>query len=436
MDILLYLGGILFMLLALTVSIALHEVGHLVPAKLFGVRVGQYMVGFGSTLWSRRFRGTEYGIKALPLGGYISMAGMYPPSTEVTPARGAFRTLVQEARSANDETIGSDAVGAFYRLPVWKRVIIMLGGPAMNLVLAIIVFTVLLSGIGVQQATTTIATVSECVVPATSAQSDCGPDDPAAPAAEAGLLPGDVLVSVDGHAVETFAAASEVIQDSPGRPLRVVVERDGAEVTLSMTPALTERAVYDEFGQPVLDEQGDPVTAPVGYVGMGAQVGFVPQGLGAGAEFTGENTRAVAGIVMTLPAKLWDIGVSTFTGSERDPNGPLGLVGVGRLAGEVAVTDAPVLNRLWVLLSLTGSLNIALFVFNLIPLPPLDGGHVLVALWDGVRRAWAKLWRRPEPAPVDATRLVPVTIVVAALMIGMTALLLLADVINPIRLLG
>jgi len=203
-----------------------------------------------------------------------------------------------------------------------------------------------------------------------------------------------------------------------------------------MTPVLAERAVYDEDDQPVLDAQGEPVTAEVGYVGMGAQVGFVPQPLGAGVEFTAENTRAVAGIVLNLPARLWDVAVSTFTGGERDPDGPLSVVGVGRLAGEVAATDAPVLNRLWVLLSLTGSLNIALFVFNLIPLLPLDGGHIVVALWDGIRRAWAKLWRRPAPAPVDATRLVPVTIVVAALMIGMTALLLLADLINPISLFG
>lgn len=437
MDILLYLGGILFMVLALTISIALHEIGHLVPAKLFGVRVSQYMVGFGKTLWSTRRGGTEYGVKALPLGGYISMAGMYPHSGATKPAGGMFRTLVQEARDANDETIVADAeTGVFYRLPVWKRVIVMLGGPFMNLLLALLVFTIVFSGIGVQQGTTTIATVSECVLPAGSTQTECGPEDPAAPAAEAGLLPGDVLLSVDGQDVETFADAAAIVQASPGESLPVVVERDGAEVALTLTPVLAERAVFDERGQPVVDEDGAPVTTEVGYVGMGAQVSFVPQPIGAGAEFTWENTQAVAGIIVHLPARLWDVAVSTFTGGERDPNGPRSVVGVGRLAGEVAATDAPVLNRVWTLLSLTGSLNIALFVFNLIPLLPLDGGHVVVALWDGLRRAWAKLWRRPPPAPVDATRLVPVTIVVAALLIGMGALLLIADLINPVNLLG
>ncbi len=436
MDILLYIAGILFLLVGLGVSIGLHEVGHLVPAKLFGVRVGQYMIGFGPRLWSRRIGETEYGIKALPVGGFISMAGMYPSSADVRPASGVFRTLVQDARDANDETIGEDGARVFYRLPMWKRIIVMLGGPAMNLLLAMVVFTVALSGIGEQQGTTTIASVAECVLPAGSAQTECTPADPAAPAAQAGLRPGDVLLSVDGREVSSFAEAAEIVQGSPGVALPVRVLRDGGETTLTLTPLLAERPRSDENGQPVLDANGEPVTAAVGYAGMGAQIGFVPQPLLAGPERALQNSGAVAEMIVALPVRLWDIAVSTVTGTERDPNGPLSVVGVGRLAGEVAATDAPVLNRLWVLLNLLGALNIALFVFNLIPLLPLDGGHVVVALWDGVRRTWARLFRRPPPAPVDATRLVPLTVVVAVILIGMGALLLIADVVNPVRLLG
>ena len=437
MEILLYLGGVVFMLIGLGLSIGLHEVGHLLPAKLFGVRVGQYMIGFGPRLWSKRIGETEYGFKALPLGGFISMSGMYPPSSKSSPARGVFASLVQDARTANDETIGAgDEDRVFYRLPVWKRVIIMLGGPAMNFLLAIAIFTVMASGIGIQQASTTVSSVTECVLPAGTTQQTCTADDPAAPAAEAGIQAGDVLVSVDGEKVQTFAEASAIIQRSPGEPLAVVVDRGGKDVELTLTPVAAERGEVDAEGRPVLDDDGDPVTRTVGYAGIFSQQEYVPQPIGTGAELAVQQTQAVASLVINLPAKLWDVGVSLVTGSERDPNGPLSVVGVGRLAGEVAATDAPVLNRLVVLMNLLAALNIALFVFNLIPLLPLDGGHIVVALWEGVKRAWAKLTGRRAPRPVDATRLVPVTVIVAVLLIGMGALLIVADLVKPMNLLG
>lgn len=437
MEFLLYLAGILFMLIGLGLSIGLHEVGHLVPAKLFGVRVGQYMIGFGPRLWSRRIGETEYGFKLLPLGGFISMSGMYPASKSSGPASGVFRSLIQDARSANDETIAEGAEDrVFYRLPVWKRVVVMLGGPAMNFVLATVIFTVLLSGIGLEQGTTTIASVTECVVPAGSTATECTPDDPASPAAEAGIKPGDVIVSVDGQPVSTFAEATTIVQAAPGETLDMVVRRDGAEKSLRLTPIAAERTITDASGQPVLDDAGKPVVKEVGYIGMGAQMGYVQQPLTAGPEMAADSTARVASMIVTLPVRLWDVGVSLVTGGERDPNGPLSVVGVGRLAGEVAATDAPIVNRFAFLLGLLGSLNIALFVFNLIPLLPLDGGHIVVALWDGIKRAWAKLFRRPPPAPVDATKLVPLTVVVAVLLIAMGALLLVADLFNPVNLLG
>lgn len=437
METLLYVLGILIMLVGLGLSIGLHEIGHLVPAKLFGVRVGQYMIGFGPRLWSRRFGETEYGFKALPLGGFISMSGMYPPSKETGAAKGVFRTLVQDARSANDETIADgDEARSFYRLPVWKRVIVMLGGPVMNLLLGILIFTILASGIGLSQGTTTIASVSECVLPAGSTQTECTAEDPAAPAAEAGILPGDVLVSIDGAPIETFADASAIIRDSPDETLSVVVDRDGEQQTLQLTPVAAERQVVDAAGAPQFDDAGEPITQEVGYAGFGAQVAFVPQPIGTGTEMAFQQAGAVASMIVTLPVRLWDVGVALFTDAERDPNGPLSVVGVGRLAGEVAATDAPVLNRMVVLLNLLGALNIALFVFNMIPLLPLDGGHIVVALWDGVRRAWARLRGKPAPAPVDATRLVPLTVVVAVVLIAMGALLLIADLFDPVSLFG
>ncbi len=439
-----FVVGVVLLVLGLAASIALHELGHLWPAKKFGVRVGQYMIGFGPTLRSWRRGETEYGFKAIPLGGYISMAGMYPPSPRERAAAGHrsgragggfFATMVQDARAANDETLLSeDDDRVFYKLPVWQRVVIMLGGPVMNLLFAIVLFAILLSGIGMQTATTTVQSVSECVIPADADRTQCEASDPIAPAAAAGLQAGDVIVSVDGTGVDTFAQASAIIRESPGKQMIVVVLRDGVVHSVTLTPLAITQPVTDELGKPVVDEDGTPQTEEVGFAGIRQEVEYLRQPIWAGPQTAIEHVGAVAGIVWQLPVKVWQTGVDLVTGAERDPNGPLSVVGAGVLAGEVAAADAPVLNRVAGLISLLASLNIALFVFNMIPLLPLDGGHIAVALWDGIKRAWAKIFNRPPPKPVDATKLVPVTFVVVIALIVMGAVLILADIFNPISL--
>lgn len=442
MSVIPFIIGILIIVIGLGVSIALHEIGHLVPAKKFGVRVGQYMVGFGPTLWSRRIGETEYGVKALPLGGYISMAGMYPPSPAGAEGEGGkagagfFKAMVQDARSANDETLEGADDRVFYKLPVYKRVIVMLGGPVMNLLFAVVLFTVLFSGIGVPGATTTVESLSECVVPAGSTQTECQPGDTPAPANAAGFEPGDVIVSVGGTEIATFAEASTIIRDSPGAPLQVVVSRDGEPHTLTLVPTLAERQMIDANGQAVLGADGTPEIVEVGFAGITAATGLIRQPIWAGVEATGENVAAVAGIILQLPEKLYNIAVSLFTGGERDPNGPLSVVGVGIIAGEVAAMDIPIMSRIGGVIGLLASLNIALFVFNLLPLLPLDGGHVVVALWEGVKRVFARIFGLPAPKPVDATKLVPITFVVVVALVIMGGLLIAADIFNPVDLFG
>ena len=162
MEIVLWILGVLVLAVGIAISIGLHELGHFYPARKFGVFVGSFMIGFGPTLWSRKFGETEFGFKAIPLGGYVSLSGMYPTTANADkPGFRTFRKLVQEARDASAETITDDS-RAFYRLPVLQRIIVMLGGPFMNLIIATVLFLFLFTGIGVVGATTTIGTISEC----------------------------------------------------------------------------------------------------------------------------------------------------------------------------------------------------------------------------------------------------------------------------------
>lgn len=196
-----YLVGVLVILAGLLVSIALHEVGHMVPAKRFGVRVSQYMVGFGPTLWSRTRGETEYGLKAIPLGGYVRLVGMYPPGDPRAERKtGRIAELVQSARDASaEEIVPGEEHRAFYNLSAPKKLVVMLGGPFMNLVIAAVLFTVVVVGFGAFGPTTTLASVSQCVLPVGApADAECTEGSELAPAAAAGLLPGDTIVEFGG----------------------------------------------------------------------------------------------------------------------------------------------------------------------------------------------------------------------------------------------
>lgn len=492
---LLYLLGIAIILVGLAVSIALHEIGHLLPAKLFGVKVTQYMVGFGKTLWSRKKGETEYGVKAIPLGGYVAMIGMYPPgkpgeaprasttgflnsvveegpgSAKRTPRgdvvaeierigdpeptsesdgpaasnapgadepRRGIAGLVDDARLASAETIeaGEDQ-RTFYRLPVWKKIVIMLGGPFMNLVLAFVFFTIVLVGFGLPQSSTTLGSVSQCLLPASSTATSCGSGDPAAPAADAGLRPGDRVLEVDGTAIESWEQFRGIVGEAPGRALSVTIERDGAQEALQLTPVANARAVVDANGQLVTDASGNPVTETVGMIGANPASETVSQPITDVPAFVGENVEQVAGVIVRLPQRMVDIWHAAFGTEERDPNGPMSVVGVGRLAGEVASMDqTPVAARAQFMFGLLGSLNVALFVFNLVPLMPLDGGHVAGALYEGAKRGIARLRRKPDPGPIDTAKMVPVTFAVVVVLGAMSVLLMYADIVKPVQLFG
>lgn len=446
MTVLLFILGVLFVVVGIIVSIALHEVGHLVPAKLFKVRVMQYMIGFGPTMWSRKRGETEYGIKAIPAGGYVSMVGMYPPAEQggqVRPSStGMFQSLADDARKLSAEQLKpGDENRMFYKLPVYKRIIIMLGGPFMNLLIGVLLFAVAIMGFGTPQVTTTLAEVYKCVIPASqqaeTGQQDCLPSDPKAPATAAGLKPGDTIVSFGGQPVQNWQQMTERIRQAAGEQTRIAVMRDGERIQTGITPLLTERPAIGEDGRAKVDEDGDPVMKKVGFVGMGAQVELVPQPVTQVLPTVGENIARITGVVVNLPEHLYEVGQAAFGNEPRNPNGPMSVVGVGRVAGEVASMDQIATeSKFAMLFRLMAGLNLALCVFNLIPLLPLDGGHVAGALWEGLRRRVAKLFGRKDPGPFDIAKLLPLTYVVAVLMLGMGALLVYADIVKPVNLFG
>ncbi|CAD6000226.1 Membrane-associated zinc metalloprotease [Agreia sp. COWG] len=434
-----FILGVLVVVVGLAVSIGLHEVGHLVPAKLFGVKVMQYMIGFGPTLFSRRRGETEYGIKAIPMGGYISMIGMFPPAKQGGAVRNAstgfFNTLVQDAREVSAESIGNDDDRAFYRLPIWKRIIIMAGGPFMNFVIATVIFAIVLCGFGV--AKTTVGSVSQCVLPATSERQTCDASDTPGPGVTAGFEEGDLITAINGVTVSNWDESTSIIQKSPGKTLSVDVLRDGQQATLTVVPLLAERFEQDASGNKILDDAGQPVTQEVGFVGIGPKQELVPQSAGAVLPFVGENIANVVHLILNLPQRMVDVANAAFGPGERDPNGPISVVGVGRAAGEIASVDQFTLpSKIASLLGLIGSLNIALGVINLVPLMPLDGGHIAGALWEGIRRFFAKLFKRRDPGPVDTAKLMPLTFAVVIVLGAMSVLLMYADIVKPINLFG
>ncbi|MET7476785.1 site-2 protease family protein [Streptomyces sp. NPDC005648] len=425
--------GIVVFAFGLLVSIAWHELGHLSTAKLFGIRVPQYMVGFGPTIWSRKRGETEYGFKAIPFGGYIRMIGMFPPGDDgkiTARSTSPWRGMIEDARSAAFEELKpGDETRLFYTRAPWKRVIVMFAGPFMNLILAVALFLTVLMGFGISQQTTTVSSVSQCVIAQSQNRDTCKKGDPAAPAAAAGLKAGDKIVSFDGVRTDDWNRLSDLIRSTPGKAVPIIVDRKGEEVTLHATIATNQVAKKDSSGQIV---QGQYVKA--GFLGFSAATGIVQQDFGQSVTWMGDRVGDAVDSIASLPGKIPGLWDAAFDGGKRAPDSPMGVVGAARVGGEIFTLDVPATQQLAMFVMLVAGFNLSLFLFNMLPLLPLDGGHIAGALWESLRRNLARLLKRPDPGPFDVAKLMPVAYVVAGIFVCFTLLVLVADVVNPVKI--
>ena len=400
-----FILGIVAFAVCIAVSIALHEAGHMLTAKAFGMRVRRFFVGFGPKLVSVKKGETEYGIAALPFGGFCDIAGM----------------------TAMDPLTPEEEPHAMYRKPWWQRVAVMSGGIVMNLFLGFMVLYLLAVSSGIPNPyadrTPTVGEVS-CTSDQVDAKTvaDCtGPG----PAGEAGVRPGDQILAIDGQEMRTFVEIREYVLTRPGQTVTLDVERAGERMLIDVPVASVTRLTPEgtSFEAGAIGVSNAPVEDAVKRFGP---VEAVP----ATARVSGEMLSASVKGIIAFPGKVPGVAASIF-GAERDVEGPISVVGASRAGGEL------VERSMWaVFFFLLVSLNFFLALFNLIPLPPLDGGHIAVVLYEAIRDRLRALRGLPAGEPVNYQKLAPITYAMAALLLGVGVLVIVADVVNPVRLFG
>ena len=450
MAALLYVLGVVLFVGSILVSIGLHELGHMIPAKKFGGKVTQYFIGFGPTVWSKQVGETEYGLKAIPLGGYVKIVGMLPPGAEqlgevtvdeagnqVTRVRksntGMFTQLVSDARAAEWELVQpGDEDRLFYKMPSWKKIVVMAGGPTVNIAIAFVLFWGIYATYGnvvdveAEAGPPVIDTVSECVIPFDEEGRACTAQDPPAPAFEAGLRPGDVVTSFNGTPVTGWDQLRELIRDNADGDAVIAYERDGEQLVGETSTTVQARPT---------DDASETLTQ-VGFLGVTPTVRLVTET--GGPIYTAERmavmTKDTVIALGELPVKVFGVAQAIVGVEERAVDSPVSIVGGGRIAGEVSSTERLDLAEKAVSLAgLVAGFNLFIGLFNFLPLLPLDGGHIASATWEWVRRGWARLRRRPDPGYVDAAKLLPVAYVVASALLVMGVVLIIGDLVVPVQ---
>ncbi|GAB2998729.1 M50 family metallopeptidase [Mycobacterium bourgelatii] len=400
-----FIVGIVLFALAILVSVALHECGHMWVARATGMKVRRYFVGFGPTLWSTRRGETQYGVKGVPLGGFCDIAGMTP---------------VEELAPDEQER-------AMYKQKTWKRVAVLFAGPGMNFVICIVLiyFIAVIWGLpNLHPPTQAIVGETGCVAEETT-QGQLAKCNGPGPAAIAGIRPGDVIVKVGDKPVSTFEEMAAAVRKQHGN-VPIVVERDGTPITLNVNVQSTQRYIPNSEGKELKP-------ANVGAIGVAAQhigptqynpITAVPGAIGFTIDLTVEVGKAIA----KIPTKVGAL-VNAISGEQRDPETPMSVVGASIIGGDTV--DHGLWVAFWFFLA---QLNLVLGAINLLPLLPFDGGHIAVAFYEKIRNSIRSARGKAAAAPVNYLKLMPATYVVLVFVVGYMLLTVTADLVNPIRL--
>ena len=388
--------GVLAFVIALLISVMIHEFGHYITAKKYGMRVSEFFLGFGKRIWSFTKGETEFGIKAIPAGGYCRIEGM----------------------TATDEMPAGEESRAFFKANSGQKLVVLGAGSFLHFVLGFVILIIIFAGIGTLQPTSKISQISECVPRQNLA---CADTDPRSPALLAGLQKSDVITSLNGIPISDWSKDVEIIRNSAGKELIIEIERNGQPQSISVVPAtrVVDGKNYGFLG--IVNEFVMVRETPFTSIKNAAVVSW---------DFISSSVKAIISLPSKIPA-LWG---ATVSGTERDPNGLVGIVGVAQVSGQAVSTEGlSTAERVQTFLLIIASLNFFVGVFNLLPILPLDGGHMAVAIADEVRAVFARIRGRSRPDGIDVNKLAPITMVVFVLLAALTVLLLAADILNPVQ---
>ncbi len=375
--------GMLAFVIALLLSVMIHEFGHYLTAKHYGMKVSEFFLGFGARIWSKQKGETEFGIKAIPAGGYCKIEGMVPG--DVMPEG-------EESR-------------AFYKAKSSRKLIVLGAGSFLHFVLGYLLLFLLFAGVGTNQ----LLPVINEVVKGSAAQS-------------AGILAGDEVLAINGKEVKNWYNDVQVIRNSKGAPLTLVIKRDSEQITIQTSARFETIDGTQRYVLGIINEVGIKRSGVITSLKNSATVT---------RDFLSQSVKSL----INLPSKIPSLWGQTVGGETRDPNGLVGVVGVARVSGQTIGSDSlSITERLSTFILIIASLNIFVGLFNLLPILPLDGGHMAVAIADEIRAFIARLRRRPRPAAIDVTLLTPITMVVFVILAALTVLLLVADIVNPVIL--